>query len=190
MPRTPDYSQSIIYKLVRKSGKGDFYIGSTTNLLQREKDHKKACLNPDHKEHNAVLYQHIRNNYGWSSWKIVPIEQFPCENKTELDVRKRYWIDLIQPTLNDLIPPSAADLVNGREEWNKQKARERDRMRVRNEDYKLTQAIWRINNKERIRAYNSELVKCDCGQDVRREYLLRHQRTAKHQKAVQCHHAI
>ena len=45
-PKRYDY---VIYKICSDECE-DFYIGSTRNMVQRKKGHKKCCNNPNNKE--------------------------------------------------------------------------------------------------------------------------------------------
>lgn len=85
----PDYSKGKIYKIVCNET-GLVYIGSTTqNLNTRISDHKK--------DYNAWLDGKI--NWQCTSFAIIQfdnyyielIEDYPCENKTELEMREGYW---------------------------------------------------------------------------------------------------
>ena len=42
----------------------------------------------------------MRANEGYRHWKMVFIEDFPCDCKLEKEARLQYWIDELKPTLN------------------------------------------------------------------------------------------
>ena len=94
----PNYQKGKIYKLISENN-DDFYLGSTAleYLSQRIGGHRlKSQKYPQRK-----CYEHILNNGGWSEWKIILIENFPCNTKDEFRQREQYWKDLLKPTLND-----------------------------------------------------------------------------------------
>ena len=107
VPRVIDYSKSIIYKLCCKNPLiTDIYIGSTTNFKNRKNKHKTNCYNNSekNKSYNYYIYKFIRDNGGWYNWDMIMIEEYSCENKTQLHTRERYYIELFKSSLNSEIP--------------------------------------------------------------------------------------
>jgi len=103
--QTIDYSGTIIYKIIcNDTSITDIYIGHTTNLITRKRNHKSHCTNIKSKKYNFKLYQFIRENGDFSNWNMLPIEIFPCENKKEAEIRECYWIKTLGATLNDIMP--------------------------------------------------------------------------------------
>jgi len=103
MPKTPiDYSKTIIYKLVHKEDIYDenIYIGHSTNMVQRKRQHKKCCCNPNNKEYNDKKYQYIRENGGWDKWDMILVEKYPCNDVNEAKARERHWIKELKSKLN------------------------------------------------------------------------------------------
>lgn len=102
MPKTNiDYSIGLIYKIVCDDiNITDIYIGSTTNFIQRKYKHKSLCCKKD----NRKIYQFINNNGGWNNWSMIEIEKYPCKDKRELELRERYWYELLNTTLNATPP--------------------------------------------------------------------------------------
>lgn len=85
MPQSPiNYTNSVIYKIQHYHNLELIYIGSTTNFIRRKYQHKTACNNNNDRAFNYKLYQMIRENGGWESFKIMIIKEFPCNNKIEL----------------------------------------------------------------------------------------------------------
>ena len=106
MPRLPiDYSRTIIYKIccndvnIKK-----VYVGHTTDLTRRRKEHKYNCNLESKKEYDTYKYQFIRDNGGWDNWSLVPVEVFPCNNVNEAHIRERFWIEELTAELNKSIP--------------------------------------------------------------------------------------
>ena len=77
-----DYSKGKIYKIIDESN-GDLYIGST-------------CQELKHRFKNHELFRktkcYCKNK---SNCKISLIEEYPCNNKRELEEREQYWMDKI-----------------------------------------------------------------------------------------------
>lgn len=72
-----DYSKGKIYKIIDSSN-GDIYIGSTVQTLkQRYSGH-----------HLFYLYEKNRDDC-----EIFLIEDYPCENKQQLEDREKYYIN-------------------------------------------------------------------------------------------------
>lgn len=100
-----NYAKSIIYKLCCKNPSiTDEYIGSTTNKDRRKHQHKNCCNNENIEKNNLPVYRCIRANGGFENWDMIVLEEYPCESKRELEMRERYWFELINPTLNKFIP--------------------------------------------------------------------------------------
>lgn len=104
MERGPDYSKGLIYKLYcRDSTIQDVDIGSTVDFDRRQSEHQKHSNHEKCKDCYPV-YDFIRSHGGWSNWIMVLVELFPCETEYELHVRERYYIELLNASLNINIP--------------------------------------------------------------------------------------
>ena len=103
MPRLPvEYSRSVIYKIccIDKSI-NDIYIGSTTDFSKRKYTHKYASKNEKCKNYNFYVYQFIRENSGWENFEIIQLEEYPCNNKRELEKREEQLRTELNATLNN-----------------------------------------------------------------------------------------
>ena len=212
MPKVPvDYSKTIIYKLVHFDDLNDenIYVGHCTNMTQRRHNHKKACCNPDNKEHNEYKYQFIRANGGWDQWEMILIEKYPCNIIDEATARERYWKRELNATLNTQEP--GRTIKEWRED-NKEKITEyRKEYYENNKEYiKEQKKEWRENNKEKIAEQNkewrennkeeiaekkkqkyennkhklAEKITCNCGSIIRSTDIRRHEKSNKHQEWV------
>ena len=100
-----DYSKAVIYKLYCKDITVlEIYIGSTHNEKKRKKTHKSACNNENSENYNLNVYEFMRENCGYDNWIFEVIENYPCENETQLRIRERYHYDLLNPALNTYRP--------------------------------------------------------------------------------------
>ena len=99
-----DFSNSVIYNIVCNDTKiKEIYVGSTANIIQREDMHKEACDDVENKNNHLRVYEFIRENGGWSNWKMVIIEKFPCENRDMLREREQYWNHYPYPVHYELL---------------------------------------------------------------------------------------
>lgn len=94
------YRNSKIYKVINTVD-DEFYVGSTMcSLQERLRKHKNASTDNDN---TMKICQHMRK-HGENKFKIVLIEEYPCNNRHELELREGYWIQELKPTLNVIIP--------------------------------------------------------------------------------------
>ena len=100
MPLTPiNYSKTIIYRIF--CDQCDYvYIGSTTDFVRRKAAHKSNCNNKTKSSYNFKVYETIRENGGWNNFKMLEIEQYPCENSKQARKREQFWIDFYKANLN------------------------------------------------------------------------------------------
>ena len=91
----PDYTKTIIYKLINYDYPDLVYVGSTTNFTKRKQNHKCNCHNEKRKKHNLKVYTNIRENDGWENWNMIKICDYPCENRREAELEEdRYMMEL------------------------------------------------------------------------------------------------
>jgi hypothetical protein len=90
MPKQPiDYSKSIIYKIISNNPDvKEVYVGSTTDFKSRKNRHKINCNYEIGKEYNRKLYKTIRDNGGWDNFMMIPISEYPCENRIQLLIKE------------------------------------------------------------------------------------------------------
>ena len=67
----PDYSKTIIYKLINYDYPELVYVGSTTNFTKRKQQHKSRCLNSNEKNYNLKVYVSIREYGVWENWNMI-----------------------------------------------------------------------------------------------------------------------
>lgn len=213
MPK--DYKKSVIYKLVSNDlNITDIYVGSTTNFNRRKQGHKNACHYEESKNYNMPVYQFIRNNGGWAMWDMILIENYPCKDNHELLARERHFIELLESTLNKVIPTRTRkerDLVNhdklleqkkeyrknnsekvrgwDKKHYKENKEKIRDRQKVYAEGHKdqksVTDKKYREENKEKIDANRNLIIHCDdCDIDFRKDGKAMHLRSIQHRKNI------
>ena len=116
MPKVDiDYSNTIIYKITCKdSNVTDMYVGHTTNFVQRKHAHKQSCINNKASNYSCKLYETIRNNGGWSNWKMEIVNFFECKDHYEARKKEQEYFVLFNATLNSIEPmpkPKVVTLV-------------------------------------------------------------------------------
>ena len=97
----PRYQNGKIYTITCEDG--EVYVGSTIlSLNKRLIVHKSA--------NNCSMYQYIHNNYDgyWKKCKIELYENYPCDNRKELNKKEGEIIRLIA-TINKVIAGRTKD---------------------------------------------------------------------------------
>ena len=173
----PNYSKSCIYMIKKQDdfNNENIYIGSTCNFTRRKHKHKTTCNNENDKDYNLKLYQYIRENDGWDAWVMTKIIDYHCNNKSELNIMERNYIDSYKSTLNCQIPTRTR-----KERYNDNK----DKILKQQKQYKN-------DNKEKLSKYKKEhyeankdkileKVICDnCGCESSKWNLERHKKSQK-----------
>ena len=94
-----NYQNTVIYKISCDDTE-EFYIGSTTDLTSRKYQHKWRCNNENNRGYNLKIYKTIRQYGGWDNWRMVVVEEYPCENKREAEKREEEIRMELKATLN------------------------------------------------------------------------------------------
>lgn len=76
-----------IYK-IKNLINGKVYIGQSTNIEGRKKDHKRRIWNSNSSQYNSYLYRSIRK-YGLDNFEFSVLEE--CLSK-DLDNKESCWI--------------------------------------------------------------------------------------------------
>jgi hypothetical protein len=101
MPKTVDYSKTIIYTITCADPlMQDVYVGHTTNFTQRKHFHKQRC----HMTPNAnKLYSTINATGGWDYWKMTAIMVRACASKREAIKEEKAYAKEVGATLNEYL---------------------------------------------------------------------------------------
>ena len=98
-----NYSNTVIYKIVCKNiNITDCYVGHTTNLDSRIKQHKQACFNVKSQKHHLKVYQFIRDNGGWYNWYVIKVIDIECIDRYDAMKVQREYFEKLRPTLNQV----------------------------------------------------------------------------------------
>jgi len=155
MPRLPiDFKKSVIYKIVN-ADESLIYVGSTTDFRKRKAQHKKCCNNEKYKQSSLHVYQMIRDNGGWDSFTMIPIKEFPCENKIQLVIEEERNRKELKANLNKY---KAHRTEDEQVEENKKKCKVyRETHKAENEAYtKAYREIHKAEIKEQKKAHYQE----------------------------------
>ena len=199
MPKLPkDFSKGLIYKLCcLDPNVKEIYVGSSTNFVERKKGHKDCCNNPNCKQYNYKVYQHIRANGNWDNWNMVLIEFYPCDNNLELGRREDYWKQELQASLNSQSPPmyetkqeyyqahreQRVEYMKEYYEENREKLKEymKEHYETNKEKFREQHKEYRVSNKEQIAEKMKQKITCECGRVICRYGKGRHQKSQYHQ---------
>jgi hypothetical protein len=150
----PNYQNGTIYKICCKDSEiKDCYVGSTTDHNSRKSAHKSFCNNKG-KQYNYPVYRYIRDTGGWENWEFVLLQDYPCRNKKQLNIRERFWFEKLNATLNSHYPQ------RNQKEYKKK---------------------YREKNKKEISEKVKVKVECPCGSIVSKGNLATHKKSQKHQ---------
>jgi len=151
-----DYKNGKIYKIVNDLN-DDVYVGSTVNTLSQRMAHHKYDFEryPDRK-----IYKFIRNTGGdWSHYKIILIEDYPCDRKEQLLQREQYYKKIA--TLNN----------------NNCFGFDKKRKKKYNKEY-------REANKDKIKENKNTVCICICGRKYTHCNKSHHEQTKHHQNYI------
>jgi len=192
----PNYSKGCIYMIKKQDdfNNENVYIGSTCNFIRRKHMHKSSCNNENDKIYNLKLYKYIRENDGWDAWVMTKIIDYPCSNKSELNIMERNYIDSYKSTLNCYIPTrtikeyyndNKTEIAEQHKQYRKDnvdKIAKYQKEYIQNNKEKLSKykKEYRESNKNKILEKRKERVICDnCGCESSKNDLAKHKRTQK-----------
>lgn len=94
-----DYSLGKIYKVYNVLDESEFYIGSTAEpSLARRMSKHRACSK---RKENMFRHFYTRMaEVGIEHFKIILLEQYPCENRDQLRQKEDEYIKRLTPSLN------------------------------------------------------------------------------------------
>ena len=171
-----DYSKSVIYCIsCRDKTITECYVGSSANFEKRKLRHKDRCNNLNQHGHNYKVYQFIRENGGWDNFEINEIENYPCQNEIELNIRENYWMDILQSSLNCRKAPVFKNI----KEWREANI---EHIKQYSEDNREKRKERHVANKEQLSEKRKEKMTCQCGKTFRKASKARHDKTQIHIK--------
>ena len=190
------YPEYIIYKLCSDEC-DDFYIGSTRNIVQRRKTHKSSCNNENDGGYNTKKSKTIRDNGGWESWRLVPVERLENVSRFEAECRE----EVVRFELNALMNTRKASCGGmSKSEYNAEYRQEhqdyykeygyeyrkehQDYLKEKNAEYRKENREYFDNyRKEHREEYNkkqNEKFECECGGRYTRCHKSQHSKSKLH----------
>jgi hypothetical protein len=133
---TKDYSKGKIYRLTCNITGKDYYGSTIQNLSNRRAKHTcqyKRWM--EGKSNYTTSFEIIRNG----NYNIIWVEDYPCQNKEQLEARERYYIENNE-CVNKVIPNRSRKEYR---EINKDKINEKKK-------------VFREKNKDKILSKNKE----------------------------------
>jgi len=122
------------------------YVGSSIDKEEgRWRNHKYDCFKKNKKgeyRNNCTLYKHMRE-FGIENFELIKIEDWPCDNRKQLEMKETYWqvqYDTVKNGLNEFY---AIRLKAYPEEIEKVK-----KLMKKNIKYKLKKTVYQLRNKE------------------------------------------
>ena len=84
-----DYSNSKIYKIVDVAYTREYYGSTCQSLSKRFSNHKANYKRYQDGKFNKLSVFDIFNEFGVENCKIELVEAYPCNNKDELEKKRR-----------------------------------------------------------------------------------------------------
>ena len=161
----------VIYKICSDEC-GEFYIGSTRNMVQRRRNHKSSCNVLNNSAYNTKKYQNIRDNGGWENWRMVPLELMENSTKFEAECRE----EVVRTELNAKMNTNRASCGGiTREEYDRLYREEHKEQKNKYDK------LYREEHREQINTQKRENFDCQCGGKYTRTHKASHLRSKKHQ---------
>jgi len=193
MPILPmDYSKCCIYKIEHVDDERLVYVGHTTCFNKRKWNHKSNCYNENVKDYNFKVYQIIRENGGWDAFKMIEVEKYPCNDKREAERRENEIMKDLKANMNMINSFRTEDenklYMEECYKTNKPKLQKQMKEYYKANKEKLQERtkVYREANRANINAK----VKCECGCEVMKRHLKKHQSTRKHLNIMKDMNAI
>tara|TARA_R110002153_G_scaffold239675_1_gene394103 strand:+ start:548 stop:1051 length:504 start_codon:yes stop_codon:yes gene_type:complete len=136
------------------------YVGSTGNFKKRKADHKAACINKNQSSYNYKIYQTIRENGGWSNWKMIEIGERENITKRDAEQIEEEYRKELKADMNTHRPFTTPE----------------ERKEQLKEYYKVYMKQYIQDNKEKI----NEKHDCECGGKFTTNSKARHLKSKKH----------
>ena len=166
----------IFYKIVCLDNSVELcYVGSTADFNKRRNTHKSSCNSENHKNYNTKIYKTIRENGGWSNFKMIEIGKKEQLTKREAEqIEEEYRVELKANMNTKRCYTTEEQKQELHKEYNEE-YREQNKEHIKEQRKEYQQ-----KNKEQIAERNKKKVSCECGCIIRKYELPRHKKTNKH----------
>ena len=156
------------YKIVCLDNAVDLrYVGSTADFNKRKSSHKSDCNNQNGEKYNYKVYKTIRENGGWSNFKMIEIakqeqitlrqaeyieEQYRVELNADMNDRRCFLTEEERKEYDkNWYEKNKAKSVAKSKKWRENNPEYIKEWRENNPEHNKE---WRENNKEHIKEYN------------------------------------
>jgi len=151
-----------IYKIVCDDLPNFNYVGSTQSVKHRKYQHKSCCNNEKQSAYNFKLYKTIRENGGWSNWRMVCIAQVEVESKRQAEIIEEEYRMKLEANLNGQRCYTTEE--QRKEQHKEYRENNAEKMKEYHKEYRENNAEkirecnkeYRENNAEKIRECNKE----------------------------------
>lgn len=180
MPK--DYSNGKIYQMepICDHEEGDVYIGSTCQkfisrrLAEHIYDYKKWKNGKCRFVSSFLLFE----KYEINNMRIILLESYPCHNNDELRSREAYY-----QKQNKCVNKCIA--FRTKEEHKEKKKQYDEEYIEKHHDERLQYAKqYHEEHKQKISENKKEKITCECGREIRKHQLKRHQRSDIHKELM------
>ena len=175
------YQSTVIYKIQHIEKDELIYVGHTTDFTKRKYQHKLHTNNESLKQSNYKLYQMIRENGGWESFKMLEVKKFPCNDKREALAEEDRVMKDLKANMNAI--GAVYDLEKHRQT---QKKCNIEYKKGHQEELLKYWKEYRVINIDKINERTKKLVQCECGHFIcqKGKGSTRHQQSKKHKDGI------
>jgi hypothetical protein len=182
-----DYSKGKIYKIVVDTDKEyKPYVGSTIEELSRRMaGHRSKYKNWKKNGKRHMTSYDLFDKFGVDKCKIILLDEYPCENISQLLMKEREWFDKIE-CCNKVKPfISKEEIFEQKKEYYQSNKEEiTKKQKIYNQENKEQIAkrvkIYNQKNKEQITEKKKENFECVCGSIICKYSKVKHEKSKKH----------
>jgi hypothetical protein len=187
-----NYENTVIYKIQHIEKDELLYVGHTTDFTKRKYLHKVTCNDSKKKHYSLKVYEMIRNNGGWDSFKMLEVKKYPCTDRREAAAEEDRIMKELKATMNSR--GAVLDVIKAKKTRELYKENKKEAISLKEREYRESHRVQYANHhknyyalhKEEIKANQNELVRCECGQFMRKieRGKTRHQQSQKHKDGI------
>jgi len=128
---------------------------------------------------NRKLYKFIKDNGGWCHFKIILIEDYPCNRREQLLMREQFY-------KTGLDKDNIKEYIARYRENNKENIKETTKQYYENNKRMLQEKAkgYRKNNKDMAKEQRGEVNICICGKVYTNSNKKRHELSKRHQDFI------
>ena len=166
-----DYKNSRIYRIICDNT-NEMYIGSTCQSLSKRLAKHVSHLKLWKKGKSRFISSFPLLERG--NYKIVLIEEYPCENKEQLCLRERHYIEQYPECVNRMRRPiiSIDEKKESVHKW----------LLENKENYQNYSKQYLIDNRDELLKKKNQIYYCNCGSTITIQSKSRHEKSLKHQQ--------